>query len=206
MHIRSSKIIAIFALAAVLASCVVYIAVSNLSAVSVNATTSPPETNAMMTNGDVKDTKIALKNNNTTTTTSSSNMTSNNQSAMLARGNIAMGFDQTKIMHHFMATPTGGQIMVIALNSKDNVTISQIKAHIADIQQEFSQGNFTKPFFIHAQEVPGTKVMTEKKDLIKYSVQYLNNGAILILTTDDPDLRQAIQQFMEFQGTAHHGH
>lgn len=134
----------------------------------------------------------------------SANSTNNDQSAMLARGDIAMGFDQNKIMHHFMATPTGGQIMVVALDSNDNETINQIKIHISDIQQEFSQGNFTKPFFIHAQEVPGTKVMTEKKDLIKYPVQDLNNGAILILSTDDGELLQAIQQFMVFQGSAHH--
>jgi hypothetical protein len=202
MRSKSSKIIAILALAAILASSMAYVAMSNLSAGGVNAVTSPTVTNAM-SNSDVMDTQIALQNNNTTT---SSNMTSNDQSAMLARGNIAMGFDQNKIMHHFMATPTGGQIMVIALDSNDNVTISQIKAHILDIQEEFSQGNFTKPFFIHAQEVPGTKVMTEKKNLIKYTVQYLSNGALLILTTEDPELRQAIQQFMEFQGTAHHGH
>lgn len=76
--------------------------------------------------------------------------TADDQSAMLARGDIAMGFDQNKIMHHFMATPTGGQIMIVALDSNDSETISQIETHVADIQQEFSQGNFTKPFFIHA--------------------------------------------------------
>lgn len=133
------------------------------------------------------------------------NMT-DSQSAMLARGDIAMGFDQDKIMHHFMATSTGGQIMIVALDSNDNETISQIKAHVADIQQEFSQGNFTKPFFIHAQEVPGTDVMAEKKDLIKYSVQDLDNGAMLVLSTDDSELLQAIQEFMAFQGSEHQGH
>lgn len=48
--------------------------------------------------------------------------------------------------------------------------------------------------------------MTEKKDLIKYSTKDLDNDAILILTTDDNELLQAIQQFMEFQDSAHHGH
>lgn len=128
------------------------------------------------------------------------------QSAMLARGNVAMGFDQNKIMHHFMATPTGGQIMIVALDSNDNETINQIRSHILDIQQEFSQGNFTKPFFIHDQQVPGTEVVAQKKSLINYSVQDLDNGAVLTLTTNDSELMQAIQQFMSFQGTQHHGH
>ena len=129
-----------------------------------------------------------------------------NQTAMLDRGNTAMGFDQNKIMHHFMATPTGGLIMVVTLNNSDTQTIQRIQSHIGDIQQEFSQGNFTKPFYIHDQNVPGTDVMTQKKDLIKYSVQNLDNGATLALTTNDTELLQAIQQFMSFQGMQHHGH
>jgi hypothetical protein len=48
--------------------------------------------------------------------------------------------------------------------------------------------------------------MTEKKDLISYSVRDLDNGAILVLSTDDGELLYAIQQFREFQGSAHHGH
>src|ERR1041384_4325213 len=42
---------------------------------------------------------------------------------MIERGNMAMGFNQSKIMHHFIATPTGGEIMIVALNSTDNNTI-----------------------------------------------------------------------------------
>jgi hypothetical protein len=40
------------------------------------------------------------------------NETKNN---MIERGNIAMGFNQNKIIHHFIATPTGGEIMIVAL-------------------------------------------------------------------------------------------
>ncbi len=86
---------------------------------------------------------------------------------MIERGNMAMGFNQSKIIHHFIATPSGGRIMIVALNSSDSDTIKQIRNHVVDIQRDFSQGNFTKPFFIHAQQVPGTKFMTERKDLIK---------------------------------------
>ena len=78
-------------------------------------------------------------------------------SSMLARGNLAMRFNQSKIMHHFLATATGGEIMIVALNSSDVKTIRQIRNHVIEIQKEFSQDNFTKPFFIHAQEVPGYK-------------------------------------------------
>ncbi|HKZ62190.1 MAG TPA: hypothetical protein VJZ68_07240 [Nitrososphaera sp.] len=135
-----------------------------------------------------------------------STVLSSDQAAMLARGDVAMGFDKDKIMHHFMSTSTGGRIMIVALNSSDTQTILQIKDHVADIEKEFSEGNFTKPFFIHDQQVPGTDVMAEKKDLIRYSVEQLSEGAVLTLTTDDAELIQAIQQFMQFQGQEHQGH
>jgi hypothetical protein len=106
------------------------------------------------------------------------NMTMKN---MVERGNIAMGFNQNKIMHHFIATTTGGEIMIVALNNSDSDTTKQIRNHVVDIQKEFSEGNFTKPFFIHAQQVLGTKLMTEKKDLIKYSIRQMNNGSALLL-------------------------
>ena len=138
--------------------------------------------------------------------TQSSVTTGFNQTAMLERGNIAMEFNQTKIMHHFMSTSTGGQIMIVSLNMNDTKTINEIKSHVQVIQYEFSQGNFTKPFYIHDQVVPGTEVMTAKKNLIQYSIKDVDNGSILILTTNDAELLDAIQQFMNFQSSQHMGH
>lgn len=129
-----------------------------------------------------------------------------NQTAMLERGNMAMGFNQTKIHHHFMASTTGGEIMIMSSNMSDIQTINEIKNHVKDIQYEFSQGNFTKPFYIHAQIVPGTAVMTAKKDLIRYSIKNIDGGSILILTTNDTELLNAIQQFMNFQSNQHMNH
>jgi hypothetical protein len=125
---------------------------------------------------------------------------------MMERGDIAMGFNQTKIMHHFVATTTGGEIRILALDGSDTKTISEIRTHVNNIQYEFSQGNFTKPFFIHTQVVPGTQVMTEKKDLIQYSTRQIEGGAILVLTTNDAELLDAIKQFMDFQSSQHMGH
>jgi hypothetical protein len=125
---------------------------------------------------------------------------------MIERGNIAMGFNQNKIIHHFIATPTGGEIMIVALKSSDNDTTKQIKNHVLDIQREFSKGNFTKPFFIHAQQVPGIKMMTEKKDLIKYGIKQMSNGSTLLITTNDQQLIEAIHQFIAFQTGQHQGH
>jgi hypothetical protein len=106
-----------------------------------------------------------------------------------------MGFNQNKIAHQFAVTPNGGNITITSLNSNDTRTINQIRTHLMDIQKDFSVGNFTKPFFIHAQEVPGTDNILE-----------LRNGSRLVLTTNDKELINAISQFMKYQAAAHDGH
>jgi hypothetical protein len=138
--------------------------------------------------------------------TTTMNMNSSSMYSMLQRGNIAMGFNQSKIMHNFIATPTVGEIMIVAQNSNDNNTIKQIKNHVVNIQKDFSEGNFTKPFFIHAQQIPGTKLMAERKDLIIYKIRQINNGSILLINTNDKQLLLAIHQFIAFQSTQHSGH
>ena len=129
-----------------------------------------------------------------------------NQTVMLERGNVAMGFNQTQIHHHFMSTTTGGEIMIMSTNMSDMQTIDEIKNHVKDIQYEFSHGNFTKPFYIHAQIVPGTDIMAAKKDLIHYSIKNIDGGSVLVLTTNNTELLNAIQQFMNFQSSQHMSH
>src|SRR5579883_458843 len=108
-----------------------------------------------------------------------------NQTAMLERGDISMGFNQSMIHHHFMATKTGGEIMIMSTNMSDTKTINEIRSHVKDIQYEFSQGNFTRPFYIHAQVVPGTDIMTAKKNMIQYSIEDIDGGSVLILRTNN---------------------
>ena len=54
--------------------------------------------------------------------------------SMLERGDVAMGFNQSKISHQFKSTLTGGEILITALNNSDTETIKQIKKHISIIQ------------------------------------------------------------------------
>ena len=131
---------------------------------------------------------------------------SHDMTQMMQRGNLAMGFDQSKIAHEFSTTKDGGQIKITALDEKDNNTINQIKSHTRDIQNDFAEGNFTKPFFIHAESVPGTDAMTQNKDQIQYKIQDLKNGSILLLITSNSSLVSSINQFMTYQSTEHTGH
>jgi hypothetical protein len=133
-------------------------------------------------------------------------MNSHNMTQMMQRGNLAMGFDQSKIAHEFSTTKNGGQIKITALDEKDNNTINQIKSHTRDVQNDFTEGNFTKPLFIHAESVPGTDAMTQNKDQIQYKIQDLKNGSILLLITNNSSLVSSINQFMTYQSTEHTGH
>ena len=125
---------------------------------------------------------------------------------MMERGEMVMGFDQNKIKHNFVETPNGGEIRISALDVSDVHTIHAIRTHVKEIQNDFSQGNFNKPFLIHNQIVPGTQIMAEKKDLMIFSVSDTEHGGVLILTTNDSDILDAIKQFMAFQSSEHMGH
>ena len=125
---------------------------------------------------------------------------------MMQRGEMAMGFDQNKIKHAFIVTTTGGEIRISALDENDVHTIHAIRTHVKEIQHDFSQGDFNKPFFIHDQTVPGTQIMAEKKDLINFSISDIEHGGALTLTTNDVDILDAIKQFMAFQSSEHMGH
>jgi plastocyanin len=145
----------------------------------------------------------STNNNNKSTISLSSSLPTR---SMLQRGNIAMGFDQNKLKHNFITNTNGGKITITSLNGNDTTTINQIREHIKDIQNDFSNGNFTRPFFIHAQEVPGTKIMSEKRNLIEYSIKELTNGSELILNTNDKELLGAIHQFITFQDNQRQSH
>ena len=125
---------------------------------------------------------------------------------MMQRGEMAMGFDQNKIKHAFIVTTNGGEIRISALDENDIDTIHAIRTHVTEIQHDFSQGDFNKPFFIHDQTVPGTQIMAEKKDLINFSISDIEHGGALTLTTNDVDILDAIKQFMAFQSSEHMGH
>ena len=144
--------------------------------------------------------------NSSSTILSQSGPGNRNMSEMLQRRNIAMGFDQTQISHEFTATKNGGQIKITALEDKDQQTIKQIQSHTRDIQNDFTAGDFTKPFYIHALSVPGTDDMSQNKEQIHYQIQDLKNGSILILITNNSNLVSSINQFMTFQSTEHTGH
>jgi hypothetical protein len=120
-----------------------------------------------------------------------------------ARGQKEMGVDQYTSTHRFDSLPDGGRIE-LQRTVADPDGVRTIHAHLREIIEEFRKGDFTTPFAVHAHEVPGTRVMAAKKDVIRYEFRELPRGGEVRLTTSDAEALAAIHAFMAFQREDHH--
>ena len=121
-----------------------------------------------------------------------------------ARGQAVMGVDQYTSAHVFEDLPDGGRVVLDRDDPADSAGIATIRAHMRSIAESFRAGDFTKPFQVHAQTVPGTTVMTERRQLIQYAAVDRPRGAEVRLQTSDPAAIRAIHDFLAFQRNAHH--
>jgi len=120
-----------------------------------------------------------------------------------ARGQVAMGVDQYTSSHLFDALPDGGRIE-LQRDVEDPEGAATIRQHLQEITVLFKAGDFQVPGFVHAQEVPGTGIMAEKRDLITYVYSDLPRGGQIRITTEDTEAIAAIHAFMAFQRQDHH--
>jgi hypothetical protein len=121
------------------------------------------------------------------------------------RGATAMGVDQYTSAHQFEPLPDGGRIE-LQRDTTDRAGVETIRAHMRDVAARFSRGDFTIPGFVHAREVPGTRVMAERRDQITYEARELPGGAEVRIRTGDSAAVQAIHEFLAFQRSDHRAH
>ena len=125
-------------------------------------------------------------------------------SAMQTRGEHVMGVNQYTSAHVFEDLPDGGRILLERADPADTAAIRTIRAHMHDIAEAFRAGDFTKPFEVHAQAVPGTDVMRAKRTAIRYEPGDLPRGGEVRIKTADPAAIAAVHEFLAFQRSAHH--
>jgi hypothetical protein len=123
--------------------------------------------------------------------------------AMQNRGQMAMGVDQYKSTHKFEVTGDGGRIELQS-DKGDALEVAQIRAHLRLIQHSFEAGDFTTPTFVHSHEMPGTAVLTAKRGAITYTYADLPRGGEVRIHTSDPEVKKAIKEFLNAQGSEHH--
>src|SRR5688500_14553278 len=121
------------------------------------------------------------------------------------RGHEAMGVDQYTSEHRFEPLPDGGRIE-LQRDTADRAGVATIRAHMRDIAGRFSQGDFTIPGFVHAQEVPGTRVMAARKTQIAYEASDLPGGAEVRIRASDSAAIAAVHEFLAFQRGDHRAH
>jgi hypothetical protein len=124
--------------------------------------------------------------------------------AMQDRGAEVMGVDQYGSAHVFEDLPDGGRVVLDRADASDTAAITKIRAHMRDIEAAFRAGDFSKPFAVHAQAVPGTAVMTARRAAISYAAIERPRGGEVRITARDPAAIAAIHEFLEFQRSAHH--
>lgn len=122
--------------------------------------------------------------------------------ALQERGKDQMGVDQYTSSHVFESLADGGRI-VLQRDSIDAAGTETIRAHMTDIAAKFRAGDFTIPGLVHAQEVPGTTVMTARRAAIRYEMDTLPRGAQVRIVTTDKQAIAAVHEFLAFQRMDH---
>ena len=131
---------------------------------------------------------------------------SQNDSAFAAvqeRGRTAMGVDQYTSTHVFEDSPDGGRVVLDRDDASDTVGVRTIREHMRVIEAAFERGDFALPGQVHAREVPGTRVMRDRRDVIQYVAVDRPRGAELRIITRDSSALAAIREFLSFQRSDH---
>jgi hypothetical protein len=124
--------------------------------------------------------------------------------AMQSRGAHVMGVDQYASAHVFEDLPDGGRVVLERDDPADTAAIGTIRVHMREIAAAFRAGDFTKPFQVHAQTVPGTAVMRDRRATISYAPIDRPRGGEVRITSGDPAAVRAIHDFLAFQRQQHH--
>ena len=124
--------------------------------------------------------------------------------ALQQRGEHVMGVDQYTSAHVFEDLPDGGRVVLDRDDATDTAAIATIRAHMRDIATDFRAGDFTKPFAVHAEQVPGTGEMRARKAAITYEPIDRPRGGEVRIKSTDPKAVAAIHQFLAFQRQEHH--
>jgi len=115
-----------------------------------------------------------------------------------------MGFDQALTSHHFLLFSDGGAIDVSVKDPGDTKNRDAIRSHLPHIAMMFGGGNFDAPMLVHdSANVPGARVLAERKSSIRYEYVETENGGRVNMITADHDALAAIHAFLKFQIAEH---
>lgn len=120
-----------------------------------------------------------------------------------ARGEAAMGFDQSATTHHFRLTAEGGAIEVSVNDAKDEANRTAIRAHLREIAAQFSSGDFGKPVMTHAETPAGADAMRQLRADITYTFEESAAGGRVRISTRNATALAAVHDFLRYQIREH---
>lgn len=116
-----------------------------------------------------------------------------------------MGFDQEKTVHHFLLYPDGGAIDIQIKDAMDTNDRRAIRSHLPHIAAMFASGDFDVPMLVHdTKDLPGTAVLSARKDTVTYRYVETPRGGRVEITTTDPETLGALHAFLRYQIQEHH--
>ena len=122
--------------------------------------------------------------------------------AVQRRGKEVMGVDQYSSQHVFESRPDGGRIE-LQRQEDDSAGVARIRRHLGEIVEQFRRGDFSAPFAVHDQVVPGTRVMEARAGRISYTARSLPRGGEIVISSGDAGAIAAVHEFLAFQRSDH---
>ena len=127
----------------------------------------------------------------------------NRQAAVHDMGSQVMPFDLGQTTHIFEMTESGGVQQVIVDDPSDSAQIALIQQHLQHESMMFSSGDFSDPFSLHGEDMPGVIELAAGIDEIKIEYTPLSNGAQINFVTQDIQLITAIHRWFGAQLSDH---
>jgi hypothetical protein len=103
----------------------------------------------------------------------------------------------------FETLADGGRIVLERPDSADTDGVRTNREHMRTIAAAFRRGDFEAPGLVHAQQVPGTRVMAARAERITYAATDRPRGAEVRIATRDPAALAAVHEFLAFQRADH---
>lgn len=123
------------------------------------------------------------------------------------RGALIMPFDLEQTKHVFTKNARGGVQRVVVKDSSMTDQVARIRAHLLEISESFSRGDFSSPEKIHGESMPGLDELKKAEPgRISFVFSDLSEGAQIEYSTDSPKLIHAIHRWFDAQLSDHARH
>jgi hypothetical protein len=122
------------------------------------------------------------------------------------RGISVMPFNLDTTTHTFQVLDDGGLQTVTADDPGDTEQIALIRSHVEYEANQFQQGHFADPAWLHGRDMPGLDELSAGADQLNIQYSDLPSGAQIRYTSTDAKLIAALHRWFAAQISDHGKH